>query len=161
MEISSYNEVRKYRSPLRVVAAMLWRSRESLARRLEKCKKDVAELCQHKQQQHARLQRAEEEIEVFKQQVCELKVEIQSLENQPLRLPIDPVLPCHHYGPKMIALSINLAQKVGLRRAESALQLFHDAYGIETKVPCWTTIRTWMQRVGVAAIDLPLEAADD
>ena len=39
VERSPYNKVRKYRSPLRVVAAMLWRSRESLARRLEKCKK--------------------------------------------------------------------------------------------------------------------------
>jgi len=159
--ISSYLQIRKYRSPLRVVAAMLWRSRESLARRLEKCKKEVAELCQHRRQQHAWLQRAEEEIEVFKQQVCELKIEIQSLEKQPVRVSNDPVLPGHHYGPKMIALAINLARKVGLRGAQSALQLFHDAYGIETKVPCWTTIRSWLQRVGVAAIDLPLEAADD
>ena len=61
----------------------------------------------------------------------------------------------------MIALCINLAQNVGLRGAESALQLFHDCYGITDKVPCWTTIRTWMQRVGVAAIHVPLESADD
>jgi len=158
---SSYQNVRKYRSPLRVVAAMLFRSRESFARRLQKCQEIIAELRQQETQQQALLLRAKEEIEALRRQVGELQIEIQTLENQPVRLPVDPVLRCHHYGSRMIALSINLAQKCGLRSAESALHLFHDAYGIVSKFPCWTTIRTWMQRVGVSAIDLPLEAADD
>jgi hypothetical protein len=159
--VSSYIRIRQYRSPLRVVAATLLRSRESIARRLEKCKKKIAELCKHGKQQEALLQQAKDEAQALGRQLRELQIKVQTLEIQPVRLPVDPVLPCHHYGPKMIALSINLARNVGLRGSESALQLFHNAYGISDKVPCWTTIRTWMQRVGVAAIDLPLEAADD
>jgi hypothetical protein len=140
---------------------MLWRSRESLARRLEKCKKEIAELDKQRKQQQALLQQAQDEAEALRRQLRELQIKVQTLENQPVRLPSDPVLPCHHYGPAMVALSINLARNGGLRNAESALQLFHDAYGMEGKIPDWTTIRCWMQRVGVAAIDLPLEAADD
>lgn len=161
MVVSSYIRIRQYRSPLRVVAATLLRSRESIARRLEKCKKRIAELCKQGKQQESLLQQAKDEAEALRRQLHELQIKVQTLENQPVRLPVDPVLPCHHYGPKMIALSINLARSSGLRSAESALQLFHDAYGITGEIPCWTTIRTWMQRVGVAAIDLPLEAADD
>ena len=161
MGVSSYIRIREYRSPLRVVAAMLWRSREAQARRAEEFKREIAELCSQKQQLQALLQQAQDQADALKEQLREMRVEVQALENQPVRLPIDPVLPCHHYGPKMIALGINLAQNVGLRGAESALQLFHDGYAITVQVPHWTTIRTWMQRVGVAALDLPLEAADD
>jgi len=157
--VSSYIRIRQYRSPVRVVAAILLRSRESIAGRLEKCKQEISELRKCQTQQQALLQKAE--AEALTQQLRDLRSELQILENQPVRLPNDPVLPCHHYGPTMIALCINLAQNSGLRSAESALHLFHDAYGITDKIPNWTTIRTWMQRVGVAAIDLPLEAADD
>jgi hypothetical protein len=159
--VSSYIRIRQYRSPLRVVAAMLWRSREVQAQRAEEFKKKIAELGDQEKQQQARLQQTKDEADALKERVRELQVKMQTLENQPACLPIDPVLPSHHYGPKMIALAINLAQNVGLRGAESALQLVHDAYGIIGKVPHWTTVRTWLQRVGVAVIDAPLETADD
>jgi hypothetical protein len=41
------------------------------------------------------------------------------------------------------------------------MQLFMEWLGVPEKIPDWTTIRTWMQRAGVAAIDAPLERADD
>lgn len=140
---------------------MLWRSREAQAQRAEKFKQEIEELCDQNRQQQARLQQAKDEADALKEHVRELQVKIQTRENQPVCLPIDPVLPDHGYGPKMIALCLNLAQNVGLRGAESALKIFPDCHGITDSVPCWTTIRTWMQRVGVAAIDVPLEAADD
>lgn len=161
MNASSYKKIRKYRSRLRVVAAMLWRSREAQAQRAEKLKKEIVELFKQNKQQEALLQQANHEADQRRVQIRNLQAKVLRLEEQPVRLPADPVLPCHHYGPKMIALSINLAKNGGLRAAASALQLFHEAYEITGEVPHWTTIRTWMQRVGVAAIDLPLEAADD
>ena len=161
MDTSSYKRIRKYRSRLRVVAAMLWRSREVHAKRAEKFRKQIVDLFKQNKQQEALLLLANHETDQLRVQIRNLQAKVQRLEEQPARLPADPVLPCHHYGPKMIALSINLARNGGLRSAESALQLFHDAHGITGEIPCWTTIRTWMQRVGVAAIDLPLEAAND
>jgi hypothetical protein len=146
---------------LRVVAAVLWKSREAHAQRAEKFRKKIKELFKQKEQDQALLLLANGRADALREQVRNLQAKVLRLEGQPVRLPIDAVLPYHGYGPKMIALSINLARNVGLRGAESALQLVHDAYGITDKVPCWTTIRTWLQRVGVAAIDLPLEAAND
>ncbi|MFO7908067.1 MAG: hypothetical protein R6U98_35830, partial [Pirellulaceae bacterium] len=112
MGISSYKQVRLYRSPLRVVAAMLWRSRETHARRAEESKEEIDKWRNPTIQQQALLQQAKDETDALKEQVAELHITLQALENQPVRLPNDPVLPCHHYGPRMIALSINLAQKV-------------------------------------------------
>jgi hypothetical protein len=140
---------------------MLWRSREAQAQRAEEFRKKTVELFKQSKHQEALLLLASRETDQLRIQIRNLQAEVLRLEEQPVRLPVDPVLPCHHYGPKMVALSINLARNVGLRSAESALQLFHDAHGIIGKVPCWTTIRTWLQRVGVAAIALPLEAAED
>jgi hypothetical protein len=140
---------------------MLWRSREAQAQRAEEFRKKTVELFKQNKHQEVLLLLASRETDQLRIQIRNLQAKVLKLEEQPVRLPVDPVLPCHHYGPKMVALSINLARNVGLRSAESALQLFHDAHGIIGKVPCWTTIRTWLQRVGVAAIDLPLEAAED
>jgi len=54
-----------------------------------------------------------------------------------------------------------MGQKIGLRSSEVTMQLFMEWLGVTEKIPDWTTIRTWMQRAGVAAIDAPLEREDD
>jgi hypothetical protein len=80
---------------------------------------------------------------------------------QTLRWPEDPPLGRHGYGPKMMALCVNVAWRVGLRAAESVLHLVFEWLGVQAEVPDWTTIRTWMQRLGVATIEEPLEPASD
>ena len=67
----------------------------------------------------------------------------------------------HGYGPKLISLCVNVARRVGLRATEGVLQILFGWLGIAVSIPDWTTIRTWMQRLGVAAIEAPLERADD
>ena len=61
----------------------------------------------------------------------------------------------------MISLCVNLARKIGLRPTATTLRIVFDWLGLTKKLPKWTTIRTWMLRVGVAAIEQPIEAADD
>src|SRR5207244_667531 len=51
--------------------------------------------------------------------------------------------------------------RVGLRATEAVLRIVFEWLGIAAEVPHWTAIRTWMQRLGVAAIEEPLERADD
>lgn len=94
-------------------------------------------------------------------QNAELRVENGRLRQQPLGLPDDPPLPHHSYGAKMIALSVNLSQVVGLRAAETALRTFFEWLGVKVEIPHWTTIRSWLCRCGVALLEEPLEAADD
>ncbi len=101
------------------------------------------------------------EIDEMNFQIAQLKVEIHCLQHQPPVLPHDPIRPRHEFGPKMIALCVNLGAKVGLRASVSCLEIVFDWLGADAKVPDWTTVRTWMMRVGVAAIEEPIEQADD
>jgi hypothetical protein len=61
----------------------------------------------------------------------------------------------------MICLAIRLARVVGLRPSARALKVFWEWLGIERPLPEWTTIRTWLMRVGVGVLEEPLEEADD
>jgi hypothetical protein len=61
----------------------------------------------------------------------------------------------------MISLCVNLASTIGLRAAESALRIVFEAFGIQEKIPDWTSIRTWLCRFGVAMLEEPVERADD
>lgn len=158
----SWTKVRsKCKLPLRVVGWCLWRS---LQRRVRKCQRFK------QQRDEARRQVAQKEVELARQQeqLCELQNRLRTLEaeNRRLaaascRLPDDPPLQSHKYGLRMICLAINLARVVGLRPSERALKVFGDWLGIEQPLPDWTTIRTWLMRLGVAILEEPLEKADD
>lgn len=59
----------------------------------------------------------------------------------------------HHYGAGLIALSVNLARRIGLRPTEHALTIFFDWLGVPTEIPRYQSIRLWMQRIGLARMD--------
>ena len=61
----------------------------------------------------------------------------------------------------MISLCVNVARRVGLRATEEVLRTVFEWLGLTAPIPDWTTVRTWLQRLGVAAIEEPLERADD
>jgi len=113
---------------------------------------------------------ARRDVELARQreQLCELQNRLREseAENRRLaathcRLPDDPPLESHKYGLRMICLAINLARVVGLRPSARALKIFWEWLGIEQPLPDWTTIRTWLMRLGVAVLEEPLEEADD
>ena len=74
---------------------------------------------------------------------------------------IDPPLKGHKFGFRMIRLAVNLARVVGLRPTERVLKIVWEWLGVKQPLPAWTTIRTWLLRVGVATLREPIEAADD
>jgi hypothetical protein len=76
-------------------------------------------------------------------------------------LPDDPPIGSHGYGSRMVTLAVNLARSVGLRGAARAMKTFFEWLGIEEKIPDWTAIRSWLARLGIAALREPIEAADD
>ena len=82
-------------------------------------------------------------------------------EGESRRWPDDPPLAGHGDGVKMMSLCVNVARRVGLRAAEAVLKIVFDWLGIAASVPSWTAIRTWMRRLGVAALEEPPEPADD
>ncbi len=158
----SWTEVRSgFKSPLRVVARFLWRSRELKA---EKCRK-LSQQLEDAQQTVARLEaetrRQQEEICALRRQVR--RREDQSRERPPaqVRLPEDPPLKGHRFGLRMIRLAVNLARVVGFRGAERVLEIVWGWLGVKQRLPAWTTIRTWLLRIGLAALREPVESADD
>jgi len=155
----SWTEVRAtYKSPARVVPWFLWRSREAKARKSRRLKQELDAARKTIACQAAEIQRQKEENRELRR--C---LEERNRQQVPsgCRLPEDRPLPGHKFGLRMIRLALNLTRIVGLRPAERVLKLFWEWLGVQQPLPDWTTIRTWLLRVGVATLQEPLEAADD
>jgi len=161
VELSSFIRVGQYKSPLRVVAGILLRSRETQAERTRQKSEEIERLRRFIQQQQRDLDKANEELAAKKHRIAQLEIENDSLRRQPPVLPHDPVLPNHEFGPKMISVCVNLAMKVGLRASITCLETVMDWLGTAVRLPAWTTVRTWLMRLGVAALEAPIEEADD
>ncbi len=151
-----------FKSPLRVVVQFLLRSREKKA---NKCR----ELKQKLDQAQRLLTQRERELEQQGEEIRELQQQVECLEDEErIRdqagtpfLPDDPPIGTHGYGPRMVSLAVNLARTVGLRGSQRSLEIVFDWLGVEQAVPHFTTIRIWLQRVGVATLKEPLEQAKD
>ena len=138
------------------------RSRTNQAARAEQLTQQNANLRSHCDQLELRQQHARQTIDTLTQQLRQAQHEILSLRSQPCRLPDDPPLPHHTYGPKLMSLCINLAKAFGLRASQNALvEVAFDFFEIKQAVPCWTTIRGWTMRVGVAQLDNQAPESDD
>ena len=61
----------------------------------------------------------------------------------------------------MMAVCVNLAQASGLRSSVRCLRIVLVWLGMAARLPDWTTVRTWLMRAGVAALEEPVEVADD
>ena len=159
---TSWPEARAgFKSPLRVVGWFLHRSREKWA---EKCRERKRELDEKKRE----LERCQEELREQQRQLEAMTQQLRRLENkvrqracEPILLPPDPPVGTHGYGARMISLAVNVARVVGMRGASRTLEVFFDWLGVSHKTPCPTTIRTWLQRAGIAAMNQPLQRADD
>jgi hypothetical protein len=129
----------------------------------EKCrslKKELVEANRWLDRCQLELDRKAAKVGELRQQVQQLECTIHQSDKQ-LCLPADPSVGTHGYGARMVCLSVALAQAVGFRGAERVLRIMFKWLGIEEKLPNYSTIRLWFQRVGLATIKEPLEKADD
>jgi len=151
-----------FKSPLRVVVQVLLRSRETKASKCRELKEKLDEAQRIVAQRERELEQQREEIRELRQQMQRLETEkqIQAEATGP-SLPDDPPIGTHGYGPRMVSLAVNLARTVGLRGAQRALEIVFDWLEVEQAVPHFTAIRNWLQRVGVAALQEPIERAED
>ncbi len=161
MDTSWIEQAKQFKSPLAVIAGFLLRSRQTQAKRAKSRTQEVQRLKKILTQQQDTIGKQREELARKDAQIARMKVENQQLRKQPLTLPDDPPLPHHEFGPKMISLCVNLTRRIGLRPAPEVLRMIFDWLGADVKLPDWTAVRIWMLRVGVAAIERPIEQADD
>ena len=156
-----FNQVSQFKSSFYEIARNLLRSRNQWAEKFKEQKREIRELERRVEQvaEEARLngsryRQATQEIELRRR-------ENERLIQQPIRLPSDLPLPHHTYGPKMIALCLNLCKKIGFRPTQTAITILFEWLGIDAKVPSWDSVRCWACRVGVAELErLPEQAAD-
>ncbi len=60
----------------------------------------------------------------------------------------------------MISLAVNLARSVGFRGAVRTLQVFFQWLGIDRAIPSRTSIRNWLQRLGIHEMKQPLDSSE-
>lgn len=162
MSLSWIEQAKQYKSPLSVVAGFLLRSRQTQAERAKRRTQEIQQLKKSLEQQRQTIREQHEQLAENDSQIARIEIENQRLRKQSPTLPVDPRLRHHEFGPKMISLCVNLSREIGLRPTCSALKIFFDWLGASPeKLPERTTIRNWLMRVGVAAMEQPIEPADD
>jgi len=161
MGLSWTNIGLSFKSPLRVVAQDLWRSRENKKQKCRDLKKQLDEAKQVIARQEAEIQREKEKTRMLQEQMQRLKDQNRQQTQRGCVLPKDPPLKGHKFGCRMICLTVNLARVIGLRPTERVLKIVWEWLGVKQYLPDWTTIRIWLLRVGVAALREPIERGDD
>ena len=151
----------EFKSPLRVVAQFLLRSRETKAQKCRELKQQLDDAKSTIARLETEAHRRSEEVRELQQQMRRMEDENRKQARTKCVLPGDPPLKGHKYGRRLISLAVNLARAVGLRGAEHVLTTLWKWLGVQQAVPHWTTIRMWLLRVGVATQQEPIERADD
>jgi hypothetical protein len=142
------------------VVKFLCRSRDLKAEKCRSLKKGLEEANRCLDRYQLELNRKAAELGELQRQVRQLENEYHQGQG-PLCLPADPPVGSHGYGARMVCLAVALAQAVGFRGAERVLRIVFEWLGVEQKLPNFSTIRLWLQRVGLATVKEPLEKADD
>lgn len=150
-----------FKSPLRVVVQILLRSRDAKQAKCQELEQKLDEARRIQTEQEKELERQRTEIKELKQRLWQAKVENSMVGELPIVLPNDPPIKGHGYGPRTVALAVELAKICGFRGAERSMKLMFDWLGVEQKIPRWTSIRNWIQRIGIACLTAPMEEADD
>lgn len=160
MVTSWYQESKKFKSPLRVVAAVLLRSRETQLAENRRLREEQKQFSEQHQRDAQRAKQQQQTIEDLQRRCAELeKQRDQALQS--VNLPEDPPVATHGFGARLISLAVNLAKSVGFRGAVRVLKLFFQWLGVAHKVPTRTTIRSWLQRLGIAELQQPLQPNED
>lgn len=159
MGTSWYEMVREYKSPVHVVAAVLLRSRETKAAEVCRLSREIDELKSQLEQQEKRLQEQQQRIEVVTERAVKA-ARLLDQARQSVNLPEDPPIGTHGYGARMISLAVNVARSVGFRGAVRALEVFFKWLGIDQAIPSRTSIRSWLQRLGIDEMNQPLDSSE-
>lgn len=116
-----FQSVSQYSSPLYEIARNVLRSRNNQVARAHRLEDELAKSRWELDELATELQRTQVKLEQTLRQLERQENRTRDLENQPSRLPSDLPLKHHSFGPKMIALCINLSNQIGFRPTETAL----------------------------------------
>jgi len=148
----SHINVAQYKSPARTIIRSLLLGREKKNDKLQAAQ-DRIELLEKQNQRlvHEKRQLQQRLRETQQEKQFDLRPSLPDDQN-PFR---------HNFGARLIALCCELAKSIGFRSSEVVLGHVRTWLGSEFKIPDWTTIRTWLCRMGVAIIDQAQQKHDD
>lgn len=112
----------KCKSRLSAIARSCYLRRVFWQQKYQQSKQVQEELREAIAECEARCRQLEQENEDLCQRVSELQVEL--AEPRQIQLPLGDAPPGQQYGANMMALSVNLARKLGVRRSEHAQKIF-------------------------------------
>lgn len=135
------------KSRLSAIARNCFLRREHWREKFRETRAVLEELREEAAKSEARCTQVEQENVRLRERIGELEVEL--AQPQPLRLPLGEAPPGQQYGAGMIALSVNLARRLGLRPAAGAMQILFEWLEVDVEVPTYPSIRMWMQRIGL------------
>ena len=93
MGTSSFMRVAEYKSPIRVVAGVLLRSRQTHQRRGREMARVIEDLQRNEEQQCRVMANQDQELAEMRREMSQLRIENQQWRQQPVVLPEDPPLP--------------------------------------------------------------------
>jgi hypothetical protein len=157
---SWYEKVKEFKSPGRVVCAFLLRSRETHREQIQRLKDEIEQLKAQCERQAQLASQQDGQIDSLNR-LCEELAQQRDQAKQVVNLPEDRSLKTHGYGARMISLAVNLARSVGLRGASRVIKIFFQWLGLIQRTPTRTSIRNWLQRLGIAKMKDPLEGNED
>jgi len=152
--------VGQYKSTWYETARNLFRSRNTQRAIAERHTQQAEELRLENEQLRRKLRESEERHDQTQQMLLQEQQENEQLRKQPIQLPADLPLPNHTYGPRMMALCMNLSKHIGLRPTETALRIVFKWLGIDAKIPSFSSTRIWMCRAGIAQLQMPMVGDD-
>jgi len=156
-----FSRVNQFKSSAYEIARNVLRSRTQFAEKSEQQAEQIRELNARVEQLTNQSKRDAQLLSQTQQELEQQRRDNEELRNKPIRLPSDLPLPHHTYGPKMIAMCLNLCKEIGFRPTETAITILFQGLGIRDRVPSWDSIRSWACRAGVAELQRLPEQADD
>ncbi len=156
MTVSSFS-VPRFKTRSRQIVRSLFRSRALHSDKNQRLKRQLKEMDKHRQRLVNEKRALERRVAQQAKELSRLKRESQ----QRCRLPADPGVANHNFGPKMISMCVELAKTVGFRPVEAVLQIVQQWLGVEFSIPHWTTVRTWLCRCGIGLLKEQSVPADD
>ena len=134
--------------------------RERPTAQIQKLKDENERLKSQLEQQERLAAEQQKQIDSMKQLCDELGQQC-DLATQSVNLPHDQPIGTHGYGVRMITVAVNLARAVGLRGADRVRKFFFEWLGLRQKTPSRTSIRNWLQRLGIGRMKEPLGDNED
>src|SRR5262245_43968502 len=150
------------KSSLSAIGRCCFLSRERWRRRCVTLKSFLEKQRSQLARCRARVQELDQANRQLRAQVRELKRDVQRQKSATLtrQLPWGTVALGETCPGGLVTLGVNFARLIGLRPTVRVLRVVFDWLDVSCPIPCYQTIRDWMQRIGLDRMQRTLRVSD-